>query len=101
MPSISRRITAIGITAAIAGSALAVPAASMAKATGPGKYTVTAASTYTFHKAPATGFDGTLFKGDTFKVSRISKSGDWAYGYAYGHVNRKAWVKASALNVKK
>ena len=47
------------------------------------------------------GWDGTLFKGDTVKVTRISKSGDWAYGYAYGHVNRKVWVKASDLNLKK
>jgi hypothetical protein len=96
MTSISRRITALGLTAAVGIGAASVPAASMAKATGPGRHTVIA-QTYTFHKGPAVGFDGTLFKGDTFKVSRISKSGDWAYGYAYGHVNRKAWVKASAL----
>ena len=100
MTSISRKITALGLTAAVGIGAASVPAASMAKATGPGKHTV-ATTTYTFHKGPATGWDGTLFKGDTFKVAKVSKSGDWAYGYAYGHVNRKAWVKASALNLKK
>ena len=101
MTSLTRKITALGITAAIAGGAAAAPAASLAKATGPGTYTVTAASTYTFHNGPATGFDGTLFKGNTIRVIRVSKSGDWAYGYAYGHVNRKAWVKAADLKRKK
>ena len=101
MTSISRRITALGLTAAVGIGAASVPATSLAKATGTGKHTVTATSTYTFHVGPAVGFDGTLFKGETFKVSRLSPSGDWAYGYAYGHVNRKAWVKASALKPKK
>ncbi len=44
--------------------------------------------------------DGTLFKGNTFKVERVSKSGRWAYGFAYGHVNRHDWVKASVLAKK-
>ena len=101
MTSISRKITALGLTAAVGIGAASVPAASMAKANGPGKHTVVAKSTYTFHVGPAVGFDGTLFKGETFKVSRLSPSGQWAYGYAYGHVNRKAWVKASALKLKK
>ena len=100
MTSLSQKITALGLTAAVGIGAAAVPAASMAKATSPGKHTVKT-TTYTFHKGPAVGWDGTLFKGDTVKVTRISKSGDWAYGYAYGHVNRKVWVKASALNIKK
>jgi hypothetical protein len=101
MTSISRKITALGLTAAVGIGAASVPAASMAKANGPGKHTVVVSSTYTFHVGPATGFDGTLFKGETFKVSRLSPSGQWAFGYAYGHVNRKAWVKASALKAQK
>ena len=100
MTSLSQKITALGLTAAVGIGAAAVPATSMAKAKGPGKHTVTT-TTYTFHKGPTMGWDGTLFKGDTVKVTRISKSGDWAYGYAYGHVNRKVWVKASALNLKR
>ena len=101
MTSLHRKITALGLTAAVGIGAASVPAASMAKATGPGKHTVVVSSTYTFHAGPAKGWDGTLFKGNTFKVTKISKSGDWAYGYAYGHVNRKAWVKASALKAQK
>ena len=48
------------------------------------------------------GFSGTLFKGETFKVTRISKSGKWARGMAYGHVNRTVWIPAAKdLKVKR
>jgi hypothetical protein len=100
MHRITRKLTALGLTAAIGAGAAAAPATSLAKATGPGKYTVTAKTTYTFHKGPAKGWDGTLFKGNTFKVERLSQSGKWAYGMAYGHVNRHAWVDASVLEAK-
>jgi hypothetical protein len=99
MPAITRKLTALGLTAAIAAGAAAAPATSLAKATGPGKHTVTA-TTYTFHIGPAKGWDGTLFKGNTFKVERLSKSGKWAYGMAYGGVNRHAWVDASVLTAR-
>jgi hypothetical protein len=101
VPAITRRITALGVTAVLAAGALAAPASSVAKATGPGKYTVAVDATYTFHKGPHQGFDGTLFRGNTFKVKRISKSGKWAYGMAYGHVNRHAWVRAADLTRKR
>ena len=97
MPAISQKLTALGITAAIAAGGAAVPSTGFADATAPGKHVVTAKSTYTFHNGPAKGFDGTLLEGDTVKVKRISKSGQWAYGMAYGHVNRHVWVKASVL----
>jgi hypothetical protein len=35
-----------------------------------------------------------MFKKETFKVERLSPSGKWAYGMAYGHVNRHAWISA-------
>lgn len=97
MTILPRKITALGISAAIAAGSAAAPAASLAKATSPGRYHVATASTYTFHKGPHTGIDGTLFKGNTFKVERLSPSRKWAYGMAYGHVNRHAWVKAADL----
>ena len=62
---------------------------------------VSAESTYKFLDGPSNGFDGTLFKGNTFKVKRISKSGMWVYGMAYGHVNRHAWVRAADLKLKR
>ena len=38
---------------------------------------------------------GTLYRGQTFDVERRSDTGRWAYGFAYGHVNRHGWVLAS------
>ena len=89
------KLTAIVATAAIAVAG-AAPATGSAKATGNGKHTVKAESTYVFKQAGKI-FDGTLFKGEAFKVKRLSKSGKYAYGMAYGHVNRHAWIEADAL----
>jgi hypothetical protein len=92
------KITAFAATAAVALTALA-PAIGMAKATGPGRYTVTEQA-YVY-KQPTKIVDGTVFKGNTIKVEKLSKSGKYAYGMVYGHVNRHAWVDASVLTLKK
>ena len=92
------RITALAATAAVAVSALA-PAVGMAKATGPGKYTVTK-QVYVYKEAGRI-FDGTVFKGNTVKVERLSPSGKWAYARVYGHVNRHDWIDAGVLTKKK
>jgi hypothetical protein len=92
------KIAALAATAAVAVSGLA-PAAGIAKATHDGKYTVTK-QTYVYKQAGKI-FDGTLLKGETFKVERLSPSGKWAYGMAYGHVNRHDWIDASLLTKKK
>jgi hypothetical protein len=92
------KLTAFAATAAVAVSALA-PAIGMAKATGPGRYTVDKQS-YVF-KQPTKIVDGTVFKGNTIKVEKLSKSGKYAYGMVYGHVNRHAWVDASVLTAKR
>jgi hypothetical protein len=94
---IATKLTALAATAAVALSALA-PAIGQAKATGPGRYTVSK-QVYVYVK-PGLRFTGTMFKGNTFKVERLSKSGKWAYGMAYGHVNRHAWIDAGALRKK-
>lgn len=91
------KLSLIAATAAIAVSGIA-PAASMAKATHPGTYSVNK-QVYVFKKA-GTIFDGTVFKKTTVKVERLSPSGKWAYGMVYGHVNRHAWIAASALTAK-
>ena len=91
------KITAFAATAAVALTALA-PAVGMAKATGPGKYTVHQQA-YVYQQ-PAKIVDGTVFKGNTIKVEKLSKSGKYAYGMVYGHVNRHAWVDASVLTKK-
>jgi hypothetical protein len=91
-------LTAFAAAAAVAASALA-PAVGMAKANGPGKYTVTK-QVYVY-KQPGKVFDGTVFKGNTVKVERLSPSGKWAYAMVYGHVNRHDWIDASVLTKKK
>jgi hypothetical protein len=53
------------------------------------------------YEQPAKIFDGTVFKGNTVKVERLSPSGKWAYAMVYGHVNRHDWIDASVLKAKK
>lgn len=43
--------------------------------------------------APAGIFIGTLYQGQTMEVTKYSPSGEWAYGFAYGHVNKWGWVQ--------
>ncbi|MCA1708148.1 MAG: hypothetical protein LC808_34680 [Actinobacteria bacterium] len=40
---------------------------------------------------------GTLYEGETFQVARYSTRGRWAYGFAYGEVNKNGWVLAEYL----
>ena len=40
---------------------------------------------------------GLLNQGDTFDQERLSPSGEWAYGMAYGNANQHGWVLESAL----
>jgi hypothetical protein len=90
--------TKLAAFAAIAVSGLA-PAAGMAKATHPGKYTV-AERSYVYTNA-GKNWTGTMLKGNTFNVERLSPNGNYAYGMAYGRINRHAWIDASVLKLKK
>ncbi len=40
---------------------------------------------------------GLLNNGDTFDQEKLSPSGEWAYGMAYGNANKHGWVMESAL----
>ncbi len=91
------RIAALATTAAVALSGLA-PAASLARATHPGRASVK--DTVYVYVRPGMLFTGTMFAKETFRVERLSPSGKWAYGMAYGHVNRHAWISAAALSQK-
>lgn len=82
---------AAAATVALAG----VPAAAAAKATTTGKHTVT--ETAYVYKKPQVGFQGTMFKGNTFKVERLSPSGKWAYGMGYGKYKRHGWIRVDVL----
>ncbi len=88
-------ITTLAITAAIAVAGLA-PAAGLADATRPGQHTPSGERINVYVK-PNQGWSGTLTTGQMFKVERFSPSGKYAYGMAYGHMNRHGWVAAVDL----
>lgn len=71
----------------------------MADATRPGKHTP-AQETINVFVNPGQGWSGTLTGGQTSKVERVSPSGTYAYGTAYGHMNRHGWVAAADLKRK-
>lgn len=52
-----------------------------------------------YDKIPGS-FTGSLQRGQTFKVERLSPSGTYAYGFAYGGVNRHVYVKTAGLDAK-
>jgi cellulase/cellobiase CelA1 len=90
-----KKLAAVALSGAIAAAAL-VPAAASAKATGSGTYKVIP-DRLNVYEQPAKGYEGLLTKGNTFKVKKLSASGKYAYGMAYGHVNKMGWVTASSL----
>lgn len=47
--------------------------------------------------APAGAAIGTLFMGESFRVERYSQTRRWAYGFAFGKVNKRGWVLAEFL----
>ncbi len=96
----TQKLSALAATAAIAVAGLA-PATGAAKATGKGKHTVNVESAYVYEKAGGVRFAGTMYDGTTFKVKRISPSGKWAYGMAYGHVDRHVWISTGVLDLKR
>lgn len=91
-----QKLSALVATAAVAAGAVA-PAAANAKATGKGVHKVTK-QVYVYDQ-PGKIFDGTVFKGDTVTVKRISKSGKWAFAYV-NRISRHAWISSAALTKK-
>ena len=85
---LTRTATATMIVAgAIATAVAAVPSASASTT-----YEVCANDLYVRNTAAGVVI-GTLYRGHHFRVDRYSPSGQWAEGYAYGHVNRAGWVQ--------
>lgn len=80
-------LLAVGVAAALAFS---TAPASAADGT-PGQRETVCAESLSVRTQPLGAWMGTLTYPQTFKVERVS--GDWAYGFAYGHVNRKGWVQ--------
>jgi hypothetical protein len=92
----NKKLGALVLSGAIAAAAI-VPATGSATATKAGTYKVTPTKLNVYEE-PAKGYEGVLFKGESFKVTKLSKSGKYAYGMAYGHVDKKGWVSASSLS---
>jgi hypothetical protein len=92
----SKKLAAVALGGAVAAAAL-VPATGSATAAKSGSYKVTPTK-LSVYEEPSKGYEGVLFEGETFKVTKLSKSGKYAYGMAYGHVNKKGWVTASSLS---
>ncbi|HEY3505036.1 MAG TPA: hypothetical protein VGN37_19910 [Actinocatenispora sp.] len=82
-----------------AALAAAVTAATVLLATAPahaangtvGVRETVCADSLSVRTAPAGAWMGTLTYPETFAVEQVS--GGWAYGFAYGHVNRHGWVQ--------
>ncbi|MGH3662986.1 MAG: hypothetical protein ACRDT8_12500 [Micromonosporaceae bacterium] len=51
------------------------------------------AETLSVRTEPGGAWMGTLYQGQTFQVERLSPSGAWVYGFAYGNINRHGWVQ--------
>jgi hypothetical protein len=92
----SKKLAAVALSGAVAAAAL-VPATGSATATKAGTYKVKPDKLLVYEQ-PAKGYEGLLVKGESFKVKKLSASGKYAYGMAYGHVNKMGWVTASSLS---
>jgi hypothetical protein len=90
------------VLATLAACGVVAAAATPAVADDPptGMRKVCVKSTYVFQE-PGRGWNGHLDRGQRFRVRRYSPSGRWAYGRAFGNVNRNGWIKARAVNCKK
>lgn len=89
------------VTTAIAAALAIAPAAAVAAphAAAPNKPTVygICAPSAVVTKKPGKGILGNLVQHDTIKVTRVSPSGLYAYGFARGTANKNGWIKVSAV----
>jgi hypothetical protein len=88
-------LASLAACGALAGAA--TPAVAADPPTGMRKVCVQSAYVYV---EPARGWQGVLDRGQRFRVRRYSPSGRWAYGRAYGQINRNGWIKARAVNCR-
>lgn len=90
--------------AALTASAFLVSGTAIAAAPKPddfvGKRLTVDVEQLLYYKNPSKSYNGSLQRGESFKVSRFSPSGVYAYGFAYGRVNKVGWVRTSGLDEK-
>ncbi|MFF7215963.1 hypothetical protein ACFZAU_36405 [Streptomyces sp. NPDC008238] len=90
MPA-SRMLRAATAVAALTAAVLATAAPARAADGTVGRRETVCAQDLYVRTAPLGAWTGTLYKGQTFTVE--SKQGAWAYGFAYGDINRRGWVQ--------
>lgn len=88
-----RRLGVISFgTAVLAGALVATAAPASAAYGNIGERETVCAEDLFFRSGPGNGaWDGVLVRGQTFRVE--SRHGDSVYGFAYGNINRKGYVK--------
>ncbi|MBV2354012.1 hypothetical protein KUM39_06490 [Streptomyces sp. J2-1] len=89
MPALRRAATVL--TAACATALLLGTAPALAADGTVGVRETVCATDLYVRTEPVGAWMGTLYKGQTFTVER--KQGSWAYGFAYGDINRRGWVQ--------
>jgi hypothetical protein len=90
------KIRTIAASLAVSGAIAGAAAPAVAADPPTGMHKVRVESTYVYVEA-GRGWQGTLMRGERFRVRRYSPSGRWAFGRAYGQINRNGWVRARAL----
>jgi hypothetical protein len=86
------RLTRTAAVTAIAASAIATAVAAAPAASASTTRMVCANDLYV-RQTPQGVVIGTLLYGHHMRVDRYSPSGQYAYGYAYGQVNKYGWVQ--------
>lgn len=90
-------VMALGFGAFLASSAPASAAGPNA-ADYVGKRLVVGVQQLLFYEDPSKSYIGSLQRGASFRVSRLSATGTYAFGFAYGSLNRAGWVTTSGLD---
>lgn len=85
-----RRAAVASAFVVAAMTTVAMPAEAYSGGTVGVRETVCAETLYV-RTSPGGAWLGTLYRGQTFYVEKISSG--WAYGFAYGYINHRGWVQ--------
>jgi hypothetical protein len=87
----TRAAAGVALTGAVLFAA-AAPAQATTNAT-PGQVESVCANDLAVRSEPGGAWFDYLYRGENFLVHRLSPSGQWVYGHAYGHVHADGWVQ--------
>jgi hypothetical protein len=90
MPKLTRAAAGVALAGA-AMIAAAVPA--VADNGTPGQVEQVCANDLAVRDTAGGAWFDYLYRGENFLVYRVSPSGQWVYGHAYGHVHADGWVQ--------